>query len=409
MSRNAITRRGSAYVLVLAVVTIAAVAGVLNIHLRARQLNLSSDLHAYAQARDAARAGIEVALARLDADPHWRTTHTSGSTLASLSTLDAAITVTIEDPHDGDLRSGDRIRLSSTATSEHARQRMSLDLHVLPYPMNCLVSSVASAKSVFVKDATITRGLPVRTPRIEADKAQVRPPVLTQTTPVGASFLGGVTVEPQTIEMPGPGYLSELASIATRLDFSSRGTWERGVLGPGINTLGGGPASPSGIYLIDCGGKSITIQKARILGTVVFINNSDMVKFQEKLRIDPADPRMPAIVSDGHLEFDIDDRDLSELEFKVSFNPKGMPWQGRTDSLWLDSYPPGIGGMVFTLASIEVKEGTTFGGPLVSHLQLQVDGNFALTINPQQQALQDPPPAFIAGEALRIDPFSIRN
>lgn len=408
MSRPTPARRGSAYVLVLAVVAIAAVAGVLNIHLRDRQLHLAADLHDYAQARDAARAGIELALARLDADPDWRTTRASGSTVVTMSDAGLSVTVTIVDPDDADLNSG-RIRLASTATMPGARQRLTLDLEPFDAPANSLDASLAAAGAITLTSTTLTGDRPARAATLSAVSSDIAVAALASDDILGGTYHAGSTAGAPEPQMPHSNLVQSFTGKATSAVNNNPGSLERFILAPRHNSMSLFRTNASGIYAINCQNRALTLRDFRVRGTLILYNNSQGVRIEGQVRMDPESPSMPALLSDGPLEIRIPSPVASEDDANLNFNPLAAPFNSTSDLDQNDEYPSGIFGLIYAAGSIEITGTLNGAGPVISASSLSAESATidradipALRATPLRQFV-------IEDAALRIDPFSIRN
>lgn len=111
-------RRGSAYVSVLGVSTIVALIGVTSLLASRVELRITRQEEAAVQAAVSAPSLIEVALLRLDGDPNWRTTYTSGDWTANETVGGVTYNFSLVDEKDGDLANdaSQPVRLYAKAT-----------------------------------------------------------------------------------------------------------------------------------------------------------------------------------------------------------------------------------------------------------------------------------------------------
>src|SRR5262245_36372192 len=117
--------------------------------------------------------------------------------------------------------------------------------------------------------------------------------------------------------------------------------------------LGPTVGNPNGIYTIDCGGGKLTIERSRILGTLVVTNPGAGSNIGNgPILMVPASPAYPSLVVKGDFAIRATSRSLNELESNTNFNPTGMTCDfgnstsSTTDSNLNDSYPSEIRGLV---------------------------------------------------------------
>jgi hypothetical protein len=180
----------------------------------------------------------------------------------------------------------------------------------------------------------------------------------------------------------------------------------RRVLGPGVNTLS--VPNPQGVYWIDCAGQTLTIERSRIVGTLLLVNPGPGSGISDgPIHWTPAVAGYPALLVDAadpsSAQFHINSthRVLSEVEQQVNFNPVGAPH----DQLGSDAAPPTVPlddiypSMIRGMVAIE-GDFAFENRPFVLG-QLLVGGDIAnssgeLDVAYQSDSLLNPPPGFLA-------------
>jgi hypothetical protein len=189
----------------------------------------------------------------------------------------------------------------------------------------------------------------------------------------------------------------------------------RKVLGPGINPYG--PTNPQGIYWIDCGGQRLTIERSRILGTLLIINpGAGSCVASGPIHWSPFEAGYPALLVDAddpaNADFTIraTNRVLSEAEQNVNFNPAGAAHQqfGSDVNELNDIYPSGIHGLV------AIEGDFSFQNRPFIHGQLLVGGDLTnsageIEIEYQPDSLLNPPPGFLAPYSQLRRPGSVHK
>ncbi|HJQ81843.1 MAG TPA: carbohydrate binding domain-containing protein [Lacipirellulaceae bacterium] len=196
-------------------------------------------------------------------------------------------------------------------------------------------------------------------------------------------------------------------------EFSTGRRIFRRVLGPG--TGGGlvGTPNPQGLYWIDCGGQRLTIERSRIVGTLLLVNPGPGSGISHgPIHWTPAVAGYPALLvdTDSAPQFSISstDRVLSEAEQRVNFNPTGAPHEqfGSDTNELNDIYPSVIRGMVAIEGDFVFQNRPFVRG------QLLVGGDIAnsageLDVEYQADSLLNPPPGFFAPHTHSRRPGSV--
>lgn len=359
-------RRGSVYLIVLSSMSIgflAVTAGLIASRVHGARATALEDARA---ARQQAASGLEAGLSVLRYDAAWR--RTFGGTLVQIPGPFGKTTVTAVDPIDGVITGSEADPFRLTALAEHDGARRMMTVVAMPN----LASSDLMQFSV-VANGNVTLGSTVAWLKLPAHA--------NGSVSSSASSMEG-TVTSSAVAQGSGTYRAAVALpaiadlIATYTEIGSSGTMS----GSGVVTLASamvGPLNPpwglsgnaSGVYVIDCQGRRLTIEDSRINGTFVLKNATGGVRVRSSVLWDPAVPGYPALIVEGALSITMDGADLSEATVSKSLNPATMPFEGSADSDTLDRYPSEFRGLVFASGHV------TISGSLATTAPLFTNGN----------------------------------
>jgi hypothetical protein len=188
----------------------------------------------------------------------------------------------------------------------------------------------------------------------------------------------------------------------------------RKVLSPSVNPFSGG-TDDEGIYWINCGGNRLTIERSRILGTLLVVNpGSGSSIAHGPISWAPAVAGYPALLVDADNASDADftiaatNRGLSEKEQLVNYNPTGAahPELGQ-DSDTSDIYHSKIEGLVAIEDDLMYQNRPYIRGQvLIGDDLLNSSGTAVLDVDYQPESLLSPPPGFLAPNTFQRRPAS---
>jgi hypothetical protein len=381
------TRRGGIYVAVLATATIVTVIGLASLaawRVQAAAANAAVDA---AEARLYAEAGLDHAAYYLSTDPSWRTNRTPGQWW-SRALSDGNFTVTGADPVDSDFtnRPYDPLELTCTGRKGSAVHMTTVRLQPKGTPIDALAMAVHTAGTLRLNSGTTSvTGAPLSTNgsmRLDATlngSAQV-----TLTRSGTGTCTGTVTLLAPTKPMPPSGIFAMYRSLATTI--SPGATMTRQVLGPGVNTVGGGTNS-DGVYYISAP-LGITISNCRVTGTLVIDAPNQVVTISGSVFMQPSRPDFPVLIVNGKLTMQADSTvPLSEATNTTNFNPAGAPYQGVADADQTDTYPSEIDGLVHSNDKTIVQGNQLIRGGLICESN---DGTQAIYFDATPQIIYDP-------------------
>lgn len=191
----------------------------------------------------------------------------------------------------------------------------------------------------------------------------------------------------------------------------------RQVLSPACNPFGSGVKNSQGIYVIDCGGKKISIRNSRIVGTLVLLNQNEggseiagsLNWSPAAISADPLATNLPVLLSNKQLNLFFTNTPLDEGLRNANFNPTGTKYNDSQDSDKNDSYPSLINGIVYTEKKVSILNSPTITGVLVGHEDIESkDATLTLKYDPIYYEY-NAPPGFKAAATYYIVPGSYRQ
>lgn len=373
------SRRGVMYVLVLgtaSIVMIIGLSGLLGARISGRVAKDNAD---FLIARQHARSGMQMGLLILQADPQWRSHFTSGLLLDSKPDKASRLLVQASDP-DGLIADDATDPLILTATGEYADARYQLRLNLTPQrlPIDALKMSVHSGLRLQVrsgKTVTIT-GAPLSTNAELRHDGDVIGSVEGVTESGGGAISGTKKIPAPTKSLPDATAFAGYAGRATAI--TPAGTMAGFVIGPGVNSLGA--SNPYGIYSITTGSKDLTIENARIYGTLYVNLNGKKLTLQRCIIVQPTAWNMPALLVDGELSVSVDPAGtLTEATQNVNFNPPGAPHGGVSDSDKVDTYGSSLMGLIHSTGTLKVETPCSIRGILLANGECELRENCSIT------------------------------
>lgn len=406
---RSVRTRGSVYLMVLAAgiaLTTLGIAGLALVRSQRRAELLRHDAEA---CRRATQSALELAAGQFATDPAgtdtWR--KDSSSTIIDTWLGSAQIAVLAEDPQDADLSDSpdDPVQLTATARRGSARQMVRARLDTTLSNLPCLNAAVWTGAAISVNsgivyaDATVgsNGGVVASTATVGANVAGA--------TISGSTYLGGTRVVTQSLVMPDASSIDAWKRKGVVIPYASipGGAITNCVLSAATNPFGG--LSPSGVYVINCNGNALTIERCRINATLVIINARSDSKVGASCLIQ-APAGQPAIVVDGSLMLELRASDFAE-SVTGNLNPPGTPYLGSSDSDTADSYPSMIEGLVFVSGNLYVTNAAdaTVAGVVLVGGSLRVDTR----LNVRHCAPSTPIEGFREVVGFALDPNSVER
>ncbi len=369
-----VRRRGSAYLVVLAVSLIVATMGLgalLAIRAQARTANALSDA---AEARQYALAAIELGRLAIGKDPNWRTNRTCGVWISQQAIGSGTCSLEVNDPVDGNLanRPHDPVIFKATGIKGQARQMIEVTLSAKPDPLPALKYALHAGGQLHIK---LGRQLATNTATVSTNGSLRNEGTIAASVEAGSASQIGVVSGTLTLGAPSKAFpdrsvVDLYANLGTLI--APGNTIEKLVLSPARNPWGA--TNADGVYVIRAN-QNLTIRHMRIYGTLVVIGNGNTVTVDNQVLLQPVRSDYPALIVDGDVVFQYSSllTPLSELLTLVNFNPPETPYDGESDADILDTYPSEIQGLVHVTGKVELKQTALVRGLLLCESTLSTD------------------------------------
>lgn len=404
-----VSTRGSVYLMVLAAgiaLTTLGIAGLALVRSQRRSEVLRHDAEA---CRRASQSALELAAGHFAADPtgeaSWR--KDASATVFDMWLGNAQIAVLAEDPLDADLSDSpdDPVLLTASARRGAARQMVRARLDTTLADLPCLGAAVWTGTSISFDWSTVYADSVVGSNGgLRASGATIGASVAGASIS-GSKYYGQTRIITQSLDMPDAGTIDLWENKAVAIPYASLpgGSISNCVLSAASNPFGS--LSPSGVYVIDCKGSSITINRCRINATLIITNARSDSKIGSSCLIQ-APSGQPALLVDGSFMLELRASDFAE-SVTGNLNPPGSPYLGVTDSDTADSYPSMIEGLVFVTGNLYVinSSDVTVEGVVLVGGGLRVDTRLRV----RHRAPQTPIEGFREVVGFSLDPSSIER
>ena len=401
-------RRGAAiYIVVLGTALLVSLLGLSALLAKRVQRRLAQDATDMAEARLYAQAAVEIGLLRIKNNSAWRTAFPNGVWVADQAIGSGTYTLHGVDPTDADLAdsTGDPVVLTGIGVKGRATQKMRVTLVPYEPPLEALATclhaggnvTISAGKSITVSGAPLSTNLNVN------NSGTVNGDVECINLVGTGTVTGTTTVAADSKNMPDASVFDMYKSMATVIAYS--GDFNKHVLTPGVNSYGGG-IHPDGLYYLNIGANTLTIQATRIHGTLVVETSSPTAKvvltgaaFLENYRAD-----YPVLIVKGKLELALTSAasNLDEPTCTTNFNPAGAPYEGATDADQLDTYPNEVRGLVHVTGTLSMQGTACVRGVVICQSAVTCGGANQIVHNPD--LYENPPLGYVEPIVMRISP-----
>ncbi len=409
---GALNRRGVTYVMILGTTALVATLGVGGLAaVRAQSRNIDSYART-ASARQNAISAIELGIQEIASNTNWRTTHKNDVNSIWYSSKpigSGTYTLKVVNPSGAlDHFPTDPVVLTGTGTASSGIEQQVVEVTVVPSvtPFTCLQTAMCSNSLINFGSTTVDGMNMIVSSNKSSWGIWATGSIYTHLEAVSnifcSNYYDGAPVEGAAARtMPNPTtafdyYIAKgtAISISSIPLVNSKRVIDSVLLSPSSNPYGSGMTDSQGIYVIDCGGQSITISRSRIVGTLVLRNPGANSWIEYEVFMEPAVSNYPTLLVDGSFAFQTSSSLLSESSANKNFNSTGTPYPwgtGSTDSDKTDSYPNQITGLVYISGGCTTSSTCKIG-------MLMVDGGVwssnSLTFGYDPTFYNNPPPGF---------------
>jgi hypothetical protein len=387
-------RKASIYVLVVVSMTIILVAGLSGLEIARATRKSQSTLVQVGAARQAALAGLEYAMGIAENTNEWRkeVIDAGGVILNSVALADTSVTVTAAAPAGSSLDDGLDVPVILTASAKalDAEQRLQCELAPASVIDPILNYAIASNASILLTN-TVTRstGTFMAKDSIQMTSAHVWADLIAGASITGSKSFRATTPNAPILDLPNTSLIDWYVARARTIGYTQMTNSNDFILGPGVNTLGGG-TSPDGIYFIDLEGKNLTLSNFRLVGTLI-LKNASKADIAGAMVLQPGALGWPTLIVESDFAITGDSPLLSESLEKTNFNPPSMPFEGTSDHDKSDEYLSIIEGIVFIKGKLSLTGTNALRGSLITNDEIQIEGS--LIANPM--TFTNPPPGFV--------------
>lgn len=351
-----------------------------------------------------AEAGIGAAIKKIETTSAWR----SGATdpFESIPFGDDKVKVRLTDPIDSNMTDDatEMVEIRSEATVGGARRVVRVRVTPVIQPDAAMSYAILAQGAIsFTGTSLLWAELPIHSnTSVSTTSSTVEATVTAVGTVTGSGYTPAGTGGAAAITMPVlASVIAEYEAIGSSgiLAGSGAQTWSKVLISP-ANAPGTLSTNASGVYVMDCGGKRLTIADCRINGTLVLKNASAGVRLTYSFMWDPVIPGYPALIVDGPLTITIDGSDLSEPTKNFNYNPIGAAYKGSADSDETDVYACEIRGLVYASGNVTMSGAVSLTGPLIVGGKLTTNGVTAVL---RGVVPSSGPPGFCKTSTLLVD------
>lgn len=405
---------GSVYVLVLGISLIVSVIGVSAVALARLSLRSTAGSQDATEAALLARSATELAIARVNVDPQWRTNHYSGVETPQVQFGRGTISYKLIDEEDGNLADspGDPVRVMGIGRVGRAAQAYSV-LLAGTAPLEALGTCIHSSGQLHIKSGKelTVADAPASTNANFRNDGVLYGGIDAATQSGGGSVTGEVTIPAPAKALPATTVFGQYVARATAITYA--GNFDRHVLTPTLNEYGGG-LDPEGIYYVNTKSQDLTIKNSRIHGTLVLDATGKKVTVDGCVLLHNYRPERPVLIVKGDLELIYDSTSSGETVFLDeascghNFNPPGAAYDGQADDDLADRYPSEIRGLVHCTGNVTFKDTARVRGVILCEGAVTVDG-YASVIHDPLIPRYPPPGYATCGGDMAIIPGSWRR
>jgi hypothetical protein len=399
---------GSVYLYVLAsslLVTILGLGSLAAVRLQMRSTRLARDS---AEARACAVSALELGLRQVKQNPNWRTAWPNGTWLDNKELGAGRFTLQGTDPSDGVLSDSayDPLVLTGIGTRGIARHKAQVALVPIIKPLAALSTCLRASGQVQVplaQQRIIAIGAPLSTNGPIVNYGAVDGDVQAQSiSPSGCSISGSRTVPGPSMPMPDAAVFTDYVSKATSVPYATM--IQKVVLAPGCNPLGS--TDPNGFYVINTGGRDLTIRNSRVYGTLIIRAAGHTVTVDDAMFMQNYRSDAPVLLVEGNLIIKLDSLagPLSEGgSVNTNFNPVGAPYNGSTDSDKADQYPNEIRGLVHVKGTLTLQQTARIVGTVICEGTVSCEGTNA-TLLYDAGLFANPPKGYTYVDGMKVSP-----
>jgi hypothetical protein len=402
-------RRGSVYLMVLALsmmVTVMGLASLFAVRVQRRAAQITKDC---AEARLCAQSAVELGLLFVK-DQSWRTTWPNGTWLSDKSLGNGSYSLEGIDPQDGDLSDSqyDPLILTGTGIKDIACHKTQVLLVPVVEPLEALNTCIHTSGQFKVTGGHLIRavGAPISTNGVLDNDGTIDGDADANSVDTMDTITGILTVPAAQKPMPDPDVISDYINKATVIPFPG-GTIDEQVLAPSYNPWGA--TNADGLYFIDTGDTNLTIKNTRIHGTLIVRLGTKKLTLDDAVFVHNYRSDYPVLIVDGDAEIKHHSCDLvlSEASNSTNYNPSGAPYQGQSDADMVDEYPNEVQGLIHITGSLELSDTARIKGAIICEGSVECASQNTIIHDPSLYAT--PPEGYTYVDHMKISPGSYKQ
>lgn len=407
------TRRGSTYILALMVALVVTAMGVGGA-LAAQSTLAAANLRVQGiQTRLAAQSALELGVAQVQNTKAWRSgAYAAAGGFASGTIGSSTYRVAIDAPAGGapGANRTDPIRLTATATrgaSRHGMRAVFNPVLVTPDALSAAAFADGNVSlgfaAAFASNASIACN-----GSMTAVAAFVNADAFAKGSILGATYSGAMRSAMPARTLPDPVLVDELVAGGTAIPFASlsSGKLQNGLLAPVSNPYGA--TNASGIYVVDCGGSTITVRNCRVYGTLVLLNTGASSRIDQSVSFQPLVRGGACLVVKGPITISTSNADVDESSPGMpNLNPTGAPYYGATNATSTDRYPCLFEGIVYATGSVTLSGSVAVAGNIVAGGGLDIVA--AANVHVTAAGADATPTTFKVTDRFALDPATLER
>lgn len=332
----------------------------------------------------------------------WRQSASADGVL-TFGTGDASVSVTASDPDDGDLADSEDEQVVFTSEALVGGARRVVQVRALPGtdPADVLAFGLFAGGSLDLNSTESWGVQPIgANSGVTVSSSIINQQVTSAGTISGSTILGGQRTRTGEVVVPSAeSALAHYLAVGTVIELAGPLELRQSVISP-TSFAGRAETNSMGVYVIRCRGMRVTIDRCRIVGTLVLADPGDGSGIIGPVNWAPAIAGYPALMSDGDLELVLSSEELVEGVNGVgNLNPAGAPADGVTDSDQLDVYSSEISGLMYVGGTLALSGEGGLNDPVIALGDVKAN---SAKLHLRASRAVSGPPGFRVGPEFRV-------
>ena len=415
-------RRASAYFFVIGITLIVTVLGMGALTLSRVTARATTDGNDWETAGTLAYSAVEHAISSLNpvaasSPTTWRANYTSGQTAFTQTVGRGTFSWVVKDEINGNL-SADYLRafrIYGIGTVGNVTRVYSVQVSPGGSPLDVLRTALHSSSGVELTGKAMNNYGPISSNGQVKLSGTVYGSIEAASTSGSAGGTQSITAPAPAKTMPSASVFDALAGDATTIDYDdlSGGKIDKTLLSPAVNPYGA--VNAKGLYLVTLpSGKKLKITNCRIVGTLlVKCSSGGSIDVTGPVLWQPGPTRAPILVASmpgGDVKISGSDTWLSESSAGVNLNPASTPFEGVSNAVATDDFPPQFRGIIHCIlgssGTLELAANYYGSGTVISDCPVKTTA--MATLLQDSSIYASPPMGYAVGDALTLVPGTWR-